>query len=45
VLDVQPKLAARARLLLAGNTGENDPDDARPVTPAGGMLSRRGRRA
>lgn len=34
VLDVQPKLAARVRLLQAGNTGRGDPDDARSVTPA-----------
>ena len=29
VLDVQPKLAARMRLLAAGDTGKNDPNDAR----------------
>ena len=31
VLDVQPKLAARVRLLEAGNTNKNDPNDARSV--------------
>src|SRR5260221_13175066 len=30
VLDVQPKLGARVRLLAAGDTSKNDPDDARP---------------
>lgn len=34
VLDVQPKLAARVWLLQAGNTGKNDPNDARSVKPA-----------
>ena len=34
VLDVQPKLAARVRLLAAGNTNKNDPNDARPVAVA-----------
>jgi transposase len=34
VLDVQPKLAARVRLLAAGNTNKNDPDDARSVAVA-----------
>ena len=34
VLDVPPKLAARARLLAAGNTGKNDPNDARSVAVA-----------
>jgi transposase len=34
VLDVQPKLGARVRLLAAGNTNKNDPDDARPVAVA-----------
>ena len=29
VLDVQPKLAARVRLLAAGNTNKNDPNDGR----------------
>ncbi len=28
VLDVQPKLAARVRLLQAGDTNKNDPNDA-----------------
>ena len=31
VLDVQPKLAARVRLLAAGAVNKNDPDDARSV--------------
>ena len=31
VLDVQPKLAARVRLLAAGNTNKNDANDARSV--------------
>ncbi len=31
VLDVQPKLAARLRLLQAGNTGKSDPNDAASV--------------
>jgi len=34
VLDVQPKLAARVRLLHTGNTGKNDPSDARSVAVA-----------
>jgi Transposase len=34
VLDVQPKLAARARLLAAGNTNKNDPNDAQSVAAA-----------
>ena len=34
VLDVQPKLAARVRLLAAGNTSKNDPHDARSVAVA-----------
>ena len=34
VLDIQPKLAARVRLLAAGNTNKNDPDDARSVAVA-----------
>jgi transposase len=42
VLDVQPKLAARVRLLEAGNTGKNDPNDARPVAVAA-LRSRSGR--
>jgi transposase len=29
VLDVQPKLAARVRLLAAGDVNKNDPNDAR----------------
>ena len=34
VLDVPPELAARVRLLQAGDTSKNDPDDARPVAVA-----------
>src|SRR5215469_15477442 len=34
VLDVPPKLAARVRLLQAGDTGKNDPNDALPVAVA-----------
>jgi transposase len=34
VLDVQPKLAARVRLLHTGNTGKNDPSDALSVAVA-----------
>src|SRR6266851_9151692 len=34
VLDVQPKLAARVRLLAAGAVNKNDPNDARPVAVA-----------
>jgi transposase len=34
VLDVPPKLAARVRLLQAGNTSKNDPSDARSVAVA-----------
>ena len=34
MLDVQPKLAARVRLLAAGNTNKNDPNDARSVAVA-----------
>ena len=34
VLDVQPKLAARVRLLATGDTNKNDPSDARPVAVA-----------
>jgi transposase len=34
VLDVQPKLAARVRLLAAGDVNKNDPDDARSVAIA-----------
>jgi hypothetical protein len=34
VLDVQPRLAARVRLLAAGAVNTNDPDDARPVAVA-----------
>jgi transposase len=34
VLDVPPKLAARVRLLQAGDTGKNDPNDALSVAVA-----------
>src|SRR5260221_3958085 len=34
VLDVQPKLAARVRLLGAGAVDKNDPHDCRPVALA-----------
>jgi transposase len=34
VLDVQPKLGARVRLLAAGGTNKNDPGDARSVAVA-----------
>ena len=34
VLDVPPKLAARVRLLAAGNINKNDPNDARSVAVA-----------
>jgi transposase len=34
VVDVQPKLAARVRLLATGDTNKNDPNDARSVTVA-----------
>jgi hypothetical protein len=34
VLDVPPKLAARVRLLQAGDTGKNDPNDAFSVAAA-----------
>src|ERR1700674_1759135 len=34
VLDVQPKLAARVRLLATGKTDKNDPNDARSVAVA-----------
>jgi transposase len=34
VLDVQPKLGARVRLLATGNVNKNDPDDARSVAVA-----------
>jgi transposase len=34
VLDVQPKLGARVRLLAAGGTNKNDPNDARSVAVA-----------
>ena len=34
VLDVQPELAARVRLLADGAVSKNDPDDARSVAVA-----------
>jgi transposase len=34
VLDVQPKLGARVRLLAAGSVSKNDPNDARAVAVA-----------
>jgi transposase len=34
VLDVQPELGARVRLLAAGDVNKNDPDDARSVAVA-----------
>lgn len=34
VIDVQPKPGARVRLLSSGNSGKNDPDDARSVAVA-----------
>jgi transposase len=34
VVDVQPKLASRVRLLQAGDTNKNDPNDALPVAVA-----------
>jgi transposase len=34
VLDVQPELGARVRLLAAGDTNKNDPNDARSVAVA-----------
>jgi transposase len=34
VLDVQPKLGARVRLLAAGSVNKDDPDDARSVAVA-----------
>ena len=34
VLGVQPKMAARVRLLGSGNTNKNDPSDARSVAVA-----------
>ena len=34
VLDVQPRLGARVRLLAAGDVNKNDPDDARSVAIA-----------
>ena len=34
MLDVQPKLGARVRLLASGDTNKNDPNDARSVAIA-----------
>src|SRR5216683_3679710 len=34
VLDVQPKLGARVRLLSSGTSNKNDPNDTRSVTVA-----------
>jgi transposase len=34
VVDVQPKLAARVRLLATGATNKNDPNDTRSVGPS-----------
>ena len=34
VVDVQPKLAARVRLLATGDTNKNGPNDARSVAAA-----------
>jgi transposase len=34
VLDIQPKLGARVRLLAAGAVNKNDPNDARSVAVA-----------
>ena len=34
VLDIQPKLGSRVRLLSAGRSGKNDPNDARSVAIA-----------
>jgi transposase len=34
VVDVQPKVAARVRLLASGNTSKNDTNDARPAAVA-----------
>lgn len=38
VLDVQPKLGARVRVLATGATGKNDPNDARSVAVAPACL-------
>jgi transposase len=38
VLDVPPKLVARVRLLEAGDTNKNDPNDALSVAIAGAAL-------
>jgi transposase len=43
VLDVPPKLASRVRLLQAGDTNKNDPNDARSVAVAA-LRSRASRR-
>ena len=39
VVDVQPKLAARVRLLATGDTNKNDPNDARSVA-VGALIER-----
>jgi transposase len=39
VLDVQPKLAARVRLLAAGAVNKNDPNDARTGCHRGAALA------
>jgi transposase len=43
VVDVQPKLAARVRLLATGDTNRNDPNDAArwPSPPCGRLRSPR----
>jgi transposase len=41
VLDVQPKLSARVRLLATGNTNKNDPNDAFSVAVAALRSARR----
>jgi transposase len=43
VVDVQPKLAARVRLLATGDTNKNDPNDARSVAVAALRASERAR--
>jgi transposase len=44
VLDVQPKLASRVRLLQAGDVNKNDPNDARSVAAAALQVPPRGDR-
>ena len=36
VLDIQPRLGSRARLLSSGKSGKNDPNDARSVSSRAG---------